>query len=357
MAIQLDCHSASDLHIECPSGTDDEFQMIYDEIFTLEAYLHTLDLESVKVAVDGGASIGLFSLQLLSRCHSLSTIVAVEPTPISNQFLQHNLQLNNCQSLGTSPLAVIGRSRPVSCSKLTHAQSGAAIFTVPAALTRSSSEDDMTLYTSCSSPGENSCLEQHRNKQTTTLLACAQWCKARLENPTPDTATTVQLSPEDIMLLKEDLAGLQTQLIGLGLSLEEGVTELGTALTKGIANLEKEGADEMDSIQVPALSLSSLLDALRVEDDIDLLKIDVEGLELEVLRGIAAPHWHKIKHIILESTLDQEPAIVSLLAQHFSNVTTHHSKPEISSSGFLHFVPRCLKLCLVVANVPKLQQT
>jgi hypothetical protein len=54
--------------------------------------------------------------------------------------------------------------------------------------------------------------------------------------------------------------------------------------------------------------------------------------------------------VVLETTLDLVPAIVALLDQHFTDVKVHPTQPEISSTGFFHFVPRCLRLCLVVAK-------
>jgi hypothetical protein len=46
-------------------------------------------------------------------------------------------------------------------------------------------------------------------------------------------------------------------------------------------------------------------------EKIDLLKIDVEGMEHKVIAGIAEDDWHKIKQIIVE--VDREDGFDSLL--------------------------------------------
>jgi FkbM family methyltransferase len=53
--------------------------------------------------------------------------------------------------------------------------------------------------------------------------------------------------------------------------------------------------------------LSAVLAEQRV-DRVELLKIDVEGGELEVLRGIDAPDWPRIRAVVLETQGPTEPA-------------------------------------------------
>lgn len=49
----------------------------------------------------------------------------------------------------------------------------------------------------------------------------------------------------------------------------------------------------------PVMTLSTALDAFAIER-VDLLKIDVEGDELAVLRGIEARHWPTIAQLVIE---------------------------------------------------------
>jgi FkbM family methyltransferase len=54
------------------------------------------------------------------------------------------------------------------------------------------------------------------------------------------------------------------------------------------------------TIMVQVERLSSLLAQQADVDRLDLLKIDVEGAELEVLGGIGDADWDKIQHVLLE---------------------------------------------------------
>jgi FkbM family methyltransferase len=63
--------------------------------------------------------------------------------------------------------------------------------------------------------------------------------------------------------------------------------------------------------------MCTLSDAIREHhvNRIDLLKIDVEGAELDVLRGIEESHWPLIRQISMETTRAQKPLIRSRLSQ------------------------------------------
>ncbi len=47
-------------------------------------------------------------------------------------------------------------------------------------------------------------------------------------------------------------------------------------------------------------TLSTVIDRERIEE-VDLLKIDVEGSELEVLRGVRSEHWDRIRQVVVET--------------------------------------------------------
>ncbi len=79
---------------------------------------------------------------------------------------------------------------------------------------------------------------------------------------------------------------------------------------------EAEGRLQATSRSVPTADLSTLLDQNGV-DQVDLLKINVEGAEVAVLRGLRPEHWHRIRQVCLEveHAATAEPLIVSMLAQ------------------------------------------
>ena len=73
-------------------------------------------------------------------------------------------------------------------------------------------------------------------------------------------------------------------------------------------------------------TLSSVINSLAIES-IDLLKIDVEGEEYEVLRGIKPNDWSKIKQIVLEvhDLGDRINRAKSLLESQNFQVTVEHN--------------------------------
>jgi len=66
-----------------------------------------------------------------------------------------------------------------------------------------------------------------------------------------------------------------------------------------IENLFEELFQEKEQVICPVRTLSSVMNELGI-DAIDLLKIDVEGEEYEVFKGIEAKDWPKIKQIVAE---------------------------------------------------------
>jgi FkbM family methyltransferase len=71
--------------------------------------------------------------------------------------------------------------------------------------------------------------------------------------------------------------------------------------TASMRSLEPEQADAMletESVEVAVVRLSDVLPADIAA--IDLLKIDVEGAELDVLRGLADADWPLVAHVVVE---------------------------------------------------------
>jgi len=56
----------------------------------------------------------------------------------------------------------------------------------------------------------------------------------------------------------------------------------------------------VDQFVVPLKPLSTVLRELREIDNIDLLKIDVEGAELDVLEGLDDDDWPRVRQIVME---------------------------------------------------------
>ena len=66
----------------------------------------------------------------------------------------------------------------------------------------------------------------------------------------------------------------------------------------GVLLRRKLGVTER--VPVKLVTLSSVIDRLNLGPEIDFLKVDVEGAEVEVLKGIREEHWGRIQQVALE---------------------------------------------------------
>ena len=111
--------------------------------------------------------------------------------------------------------------------------------------------------------------------------------------------------------------------------------------------------DQFISEECPMITLSELMRLHEVKQ-IDLLKVDVEGDELEVLKGIDEMSFEKIRQIAIEvHDIEGRLSKIShlLQASGFHKVSIHQQTGSISNDGlYQSFVPESLKLYLVYAT-------
>jgi FkbM family methyltransferase len=88
----------------------------------------------------------------------------------------------------------------------------------------------------------------------------------------------------------------------------------------------------VETYECTVRKLSSIIDEEKVER-IDLLKIDVEGAELDVFEGIDQNHWPMIRQVSLESDnyMKHEPMIRKMLESNGFRVTS--IQDHIQSAG------------------------
>ena len=101
------------------------------------------------------------------------------------------------------------------------------------------------------------------------------------------------------------------------------------------------------------MTISELMILYKV-DYIDLLKIDVEGDELEVLKGINEYSFDKIKQIVIEvhDIGNRLSDVIHILqGSGFHKISTQQQTDSVSADGlYQSFVPDALKLYLVYAT-------
>lgn len=89
-----------------------------------------------------------------------------------------------------------------------------------------------------------------------------------------------------------------------------------------VENLYEHFFADSKQIKCELKTLSSVIEELEI-DSIDLLKIDVEGEEYEVFRGIEAKHWSTIKQIIgeIHDKAGRVEKVKNILSQHGFKIT------------------------------------
>ena len=121
---------------------------------------------------------------------------------------------------------------------------------------------------------------------------------------------------------------------------------LPSALVSWVGGLVLSKAGHMVKVNARLVTLSSIIESEKI-DHIDILKIDVEGAELSVLRGIADKHWHKVQQLVLEvESFAMRDTIVALLTKRGFQTSAVASERE-RTPGVLS------EVCMVYATRPR----
>ena len=113
---------------------------------------------------------------------------------------------------------------------------------------------------------------------------------------------------------------------------------------------------ERSEFRVRTRSLSCVLwgegGVLDGDQRVDLLKIDVEGDELQALQGIEARHWDRVAQVALEvhDVDGRLGAVEALLEARGYRVRTAAQRSQLSGDGYLAVVPAALRLFYVFAR-------
>lgn len=228
-----------------PKGGDEQIQHLGSEV---REYFHTdLELEPGDVVFDVGANVGAFAMQAARHTPSLH-IVCVEPIPILFDALKKNLEEDEAARSAKKSLFQVG---------LTHEDDvGEVEFTffqrLPCDSTRHMEEKRRQFDRFFASKGAaiHRSMERRLGWFGGVAGRIAEWC----------------------------VAGLPKGRIGRWMS------DWMTGATR---------------VRCKLVTLDTVLEEARV-DEVALLKVDVEGAELDVLRGISPKSWRRVRQIVLE---------------------------------------------------------
>ncbi len=107
------------------------------------------------------------------------------------------------------------------------------------------------------------------------------------------TCVAVEPSAANAALVRENLAGTCTTVIEAAVGPRDGTVFFAESHESNLGRVAENGRP------VPAVSMTSILDRLRPGTDIDVLKVDIEGAELELFSEHT--EWlSSVKNIIIE---------------------------------------------------------
>jgi len=246
----------SGLIVELPNGlkvwalSAFEAKVLFKQLFESNEYFqHGLTLSDGDCVFDLGANIGLFSVLVMQKKKNLR-VFAFEPIPCLYQMALKNLETNSGES------------------------SKASVFPIGI----SDKTDRVTFrFDPTTSFQASMCLDQVRSIADRNPLL---WARAFISDSVA--LGLVSRSVGDLLHKVFQIPVLNVFLLMLML-------------------LPSLWNEKMYSLKVecPVRSLSEVIEEQKVER-IDLLKIDVEGAELAVLRGILDKDWIKIKQVVVE---------------------------------------------------------
>jgi FkbM family methyltransferase len=215
------------------SRADARFHQFIGDYFRPE-----VDIRPGVTVVDIGANIGMFSLEVLRRCHGDAHILAFEPAPETFAFLTRNVQ-------ELYPGADVRLAR---CALSDHEGDGTLYYRPRTAATASLYPDPL------SGPDPSPLIDGF------------------LRDPPPEYAGTLSRS----------------------------VRRLPRAPLRKL--LEVSGRWSNAKVVTTPCSTTTISAVLREHalEVVDFLKVDVEGSELDVLRGVSSEHWPMIRRLAME---------------------------------------------------------
>jgi FkbM family methyltransferase len=107
-----------------------------------------------------------------------------------------------------------------------------------------------------------------------------------------------QRSRENVDTEQQRIAEAIVQWVGQG-GAGQALEKVPTFIMRRIAKRKLRRLTQMETHRVRVRPLSSVIDEHDIEV-IDLLKVDVEGAEVDVLRGIADHHWPMVRQAVVE---------------------------------------------------------
>ena len=254
-----------------------ETRMMVADVVGSDEYKHTaVDFRPGDVIIDAGAHIGLFCLLAFQACKHHCTIHAFEPVPANFEALTRNIGLHGADSQITAHR--IGLTKPG----------------MPETL-------DFTCF---------------RNNLSTSSYR-----------------------PQDKVIANHERIADPVKAMKVLRKTGHAAYWFGRFLPflrAPIARALRRRAEESDVVPCKTTTLSAMIDDLGLTR-IDLIKVDVEGAELDVLQGISEAHWPMIRRVVAEvHDIDGRMAAITGLLERQGFTVTVGANPALAEVYDLH---------------------
>ena len=240
------------LTVEAPSRGEAAF--LYEEIFNSDAYLrHGIDVSDGATVFDVGANIGLFSAALAQRRRNLN-LHLFEPVPSTFAILERNAQR-----------LLAGAEVELHCIALA-ARPGWATLELNPRWSLDAGIDTQSFA-----------------REARRRAGLDAWTRAFVH----DAWRAGGMSPRVARCLEQALSR----------------PFVGRLLLAGVWLLERVVTQvQRRTVQRVECEVTTVSEAMREGgiETIDLLKIDVEGAEWEVLRGVDVADWPRLRQLVIE---------------------------------------------------------
>ncbi|MHB8419034.1 MAG: FkbM family methyltransferase [Myxococcales bacterium] len=201
--------------------------------------------------VDVGANVGAFALAVAERCEGDVRLLCFEPSPKTYRALEQNFAAHPALKKTRNALYPVGLAGPEMAGQ--HAS-----------------------FYDCRRFPTNSTLDIREKRREFEVFFEDRGAR-----------------------LRRTVAGVLPGPLGQGLG--SGIERALSSLPKGpVAWWISRRIMGLEEVKVRLETLEAVLQGAGVET-VDLLKIDVEGHELEVLRGLGPDGWRKVRQVVVET--------------------------------------------------------
>jgi len=120
-------------------------------------------------------------------------------------------------------------------------------------------------------------------------------------------------------------------LLNKGMNVSDDGMDINISLGASVGTGEFLISENSMKMHIPTISVDSIL---KIEDNINLLKLDIEGTEFKVLENLNQKHFDKINQFFIEFHFDPKPIAKKLIENGYK--VEYRDSTENSTVGFIY---------------------